>query len=950
MPSLGGLCFAISILLYYVITPLVLNNKYNSGDVLVDELQCPKLFSVINDVAKEAGCPMPYKVFLNTGYKVGVSFQGQITHQHILHLGVGLLQFLNVGELKAIIAHEYGHISQKDDKLTSKIGKLYNICKTLIESSVIENRRTSLAKKWYYSLSNTILNVILSDLLTSFTEIEKKYLAISKDFEFMADTFACNVAGDVALTSALYKLLYLKEPKKKYDNVIKNLLEKDIVCENYWDAFKLFIKLETGIAPFDFNIINHKISISKESRLTIQRNLSSHPSITDRITQISKYRKEVFIDKTHSIALVTPDLLQKVADMHINHVKQTITYSLDSHVNKTFKNHEFEQYCKDYFVTSDHSIYAEELGIPLNYDSHISSEHMASPFNVENELLLKEWSAARQDYDNLQKLSNNIRYTTDESYTIIYNGSLYNSCELDLVLKMHIDYMKDKLERVKRLGNEIISFLYTKHNTKEISNLFKIRDSISRILPHLSRLLCEATELHNTESAILVNNLTMHIRYSEKLYVINEFYSLLDKLDLEYLQSFCQKRKAHGMREAKLNKLIFLSKNKIKYGIDIFNDIINANQLFIVIKEQVQKEISNYIQLAISNTSPKTSDLMQIKDCWDSTIEIVTLKEKIRKTIAKNYIEGGHKTLNQLFGDNPSELEINEYNNFYSRICGFYIDFKDKEDELAYIEENKDTDKIDTIKKIAYIYLYGSFINKDYEESLRWFAKGKELKDAESIYRLGEAYYYGNGVTKDYQKAYEHFKESIITDANDEAFLSMGLCYYEGNGAPRNYKRAFYLFQRSALMGNSEAMYWLSHMYIYALGVSYDSAAAYIWFRRAYDNGSLLAKQNSEEFYWGDDNIKRLLIMMNNIGPTILWDEKEHHYGSCFVIDFFKYNPKIHLFYNDNEIYNWVFSKEEKMENMYETILKDINNKDGEMKVSESGDVFYLHTVLETFD
>ena len=98
---------------------LARGERSDPGDRL-EEKDAPEVFSLLREVASKLGTPMVDSVFLVPDATVAVFERGS-TLDHLRHrgerclvLGLGVLSEMKLGQLKGILAHEYGHLSNRD--------------------------------------------------------------------------------------------------------------------------------------------------------------------------------------------------------------------------------------------------------------------------------------------------------------------------------------------------------------------------------------------------------------------------------------------------------------------------------------------------------------------------------------------------------------------------------------------------------------------------------------------------------------------------------------------------------------------------------------------------------------------------------------------------------------------------------------------------------------------
>jgi Zn-dependent protease with chaperone function len=110
----------------------------------------PRLRSLLVDVARRVGTRPVDSVYLTPGTDVAVMERGGLGKQlrgraeRCLILGVGVLDGLRIGPLKAVLAHEYGHFSNRD---TAGGGFALSVRRSLI--TMAEGLARSGAAAWY---------------------------------------------------------------------------------------------------------------------------------------------------------------------------------------------------------------------------------------------------------------------------------------------------------------------------------------------------------------------------------------------------------------------------------------------------------------------------------------------------------------------------------------------------------------------------------------------------------------------------------------------------------------------------------------------------------------------------------------------------------------------------------------------------------------------------------
>jgi heat shock protein HtpX len=149
----------------------------------------PRLFTVLQDVAAVTRQQMPAWVFLVGDVNAWVSHRGGLMgfgSRRVMGLGLPLLQLVSVAELRAIIAHEFGHYRAGDVGLGPWVHKTRGaIARTL------------------QGLSGTFFESLFIGYARMFLRVST---AVSRHQEYLADKLAAETAGAGPLISGLRKV------------------------------------------------------------------------------------------------------------------------------------------------------------------------------------------------------------------------------------------------------------------------------------------------------------------------------------------------------------------------------------------------------------------------------------------------------------------------------------------------------------------------------------------------------------------------------------------------------------------------------------------------------------------------------------------------------------------------------------------------------------------------
>jgi Zn-dependent protease with chaperone function len=122
--GLGLMCLGISVIYFLIKFIFVRSKDENASRVEITENQQPRLFAFIRQLSKETHTPFPKKIFISPDFNACVFYNSGFRSMFLpvrknLEIGLGLVNSINASELKAVIAHEFGHFSQRSMKLGS---------------------------------------------------------------------------------------------------------------------------------------------------------------------------------------------------------------------------------------------------------------------------------------------------------------------------------------------------------------------------------------------------------------------------------------------------------------------------------------------------------------------------------------------------------------------------------------------------------------------------------------------------------------------------------------------------------------------------------------------------------------------------------------------------------------------------------------------------------------
>lgn len=161
----------------------------------------PKLYKAVKEVSRLSGLPMP-KVYIIPTETPNAFATGRNKNHAVVAATEGILKILNDEELKAVLAHEFGHIRNHDILISTIAGTIAGVISyigAMARWSAIFGGRDD-------ERGNNIISLLILGILTPLIAALIQ-LAISRSREYLADeTGAKTVRDGKALADALEKI------------------------------------------------------------------------------------------------------------------------------------------------------------------------------------------------------------------------------------------------------------------------------------------------------------------------------------------------------------------------------------------------------------------------------------------------------------------------------------------------------------------------------------------------------------------------------------------------------------------------------------------------------------------------------------------------------------------------------------------------------------------------
>jgi len=271
-----------------------------SGWVEIFKDEQPKLFEIIESISTEIETNFPQKVYLGSGVEAMVFYDSNFRNLFIpskenLMIGLGLVNSMSESELKAILAHEFGHFTQRslnvysyvyiENQIIYKMLIDEEFYQTLLHKFTVVDRFSWIVI--YYS------RVIRWILRKAYEVVSKSYMALSREMEFHADEISARFAGSVPAVTALLRTGLAWDSFNYVWQFYYNHISENTKAENLYPQHSYAINQIAERYGVQFSnglpqVKKETIARFNRSKLIIINQWASHPSVDDRIKKLEE--------------------------------------------------------------------------------------------------------------------------------------------------------------------------------------------------------------------------------------------------------------------------------------------------------------------------------------------------------------------------------------------------------------------------------------------------------------------------------------------------------------------------------------------------------------------------------------------------------------------------------------------------------------------------------------
>jgi len=482
--GVGLMGVGISVIVFLVKFIFAVSKDENPGRVEVTEQEQPQLFAFIRRLTTETNTPFPKKIYVSPDVNACVFYNSSFWSMFLpvrknLEIGLGLVNSINISEFKAVMAHEFGHFSQRSMKLGSFT---YNVNRVIHNMLYDNSNYTAFLNSWgnihsylrfFVGITVKIAQGIQWVLRGMYTIINKSYMSLSREMEFHADAVAAGVSGSNNLVSALSRIevagncyataLSDANDRLKENKVAQNIFTNQLtVLRSLAKEYKLPVR--QGLPEVSY----HFIQSFSRSRINYKNQWASHPTLEERKANLDRLAIEVPADDTSVWQLFNqPQILQEemTGNLYKSVTLKDTPEQYDNQDFETFYSAKKETYALPPAYKGAYDaryIDVKDWDIDALSDNGVSAKTFEELFNEETGQLQSSITSNQNDLEIVKA----IREKRIDVTSFDFDGDKYSRKDCDVIIARLEKEITEQIAKQQSADKEAFIFFLQRPDNK----------------------------------------------------------------------------------------------------------------------------------------------------------------------------------------------------------------------------------------------------------------------------------------------------------------------------------------------------------------------------------------------------------------------------------------------------------------------------------------------------
>lgn len=493
--AIGGGLICVGLMFLAFLLKFIFSVQKDSNDnrVEITEEEHPRLFEFINQLVAEVKSPSPKKVFIVPNVNAAVFYNSSFWSMFFpvrknLEIGLGLVNSLNMSEFKAVLAHEFGHFSQRSMKIGSYV---YTVNRAIYNMVYEYSSWDKLLDNWiasggifgfFASMPRFMVNGVRALLRKAYELINIRYMGLSREMEYNADLIAVSAAGNTATISALRRIEFGDEAYNRVIDQLNFLIEKQKRTDNVYEKQSVMIDYMVKEKELTTEnnlpvLTDHYMQMTApKNRVYFKNQWSSHPEQKDREENINTVLIQAEMnDASPWLLFNNPEKLQRELTAQLYRDVQEAAEKPNESINKVAFINSIDERREQYkypeiFRHFYDGRFLFDIAVE-KLDTAIEGVTTEAIFSEESRKLLDMYFQNIEDKQILEAIKDGHIQTK----TFDFDGQKYEKADTEKVLGRLDDEIEEQKKQLTSLENNALRLGFEKAKSQGLAEVFKAK-------------------------------------------------------------------------------------------------------------------------------------------------------------------------------------------------------------------------------------------------------------------------------------------------------------------------------------------------------------------------------------------------------------------------------------------------------------------------------------------